>query len=85
MRGVGQPVVAGLYADDIVLLAESEGMLQRIVDEFNRVCKKRKLKVNVGKSKVLVFSRLLILQSHIEWGWRLYLDVRYGWGRKWRR
>ncbi len=35
----------------------SEGMLQRIVDEFNRVCKRRKLKVNAGKSKVMVFER----------------------------
>ncbi len=34
-----------MYADDTVLLAESEGMLQRIVDEFNRICKRRKLKV----------------------------------------
>ncbi len=50
-------MVAGLYTDDIVLLAESEGMLQRIVDEFDRVCKRRKLKVNAGKSKVMVFER----------------------------
>ncbi len=50
-------VVAGLYADDTVLLAESEGMLQRIVDKFERVCKRRKLKVNAGKSKVMVFER----------------------------
>ncbi len=71
-----------------LLLAETEGMLQRIVDEFDRVCKRRKLKVNAGKSKVIVFeqkSRLLILQSHIEWDQMLYLDVRYGWGRRWRR
>ncbi len=52
VRGVEQPFVAGLYVDDTVLLAESEGMLQRIVDEFDRVCKRRKLKVNAGKSKV---------------------------------
>ncbi len=39
-----------------MLLAESEGMLQRIVDEFNRLCKRRKLKVNAGKSKVMVFE-----------------------------
>ncbi len=32
-------------------------MLQRIVDEFDRVCKRRKLKVNAGKSKVMVFER----------------------------
>ncbi len=45
VRGVEQPLVAGLYADDTMLLAESEGMLQRIVDEFDRICKRRKLKV----------------------------------------
>ncbi len=57
VRGGEQPLVAGLYADDSVLLAESEGMLQRIVDEFERVCIRRKLKVNTGKSKVMVFER----------------------------
>ncbi len=40
-----------------MLLAESEGMLQRIVDEFDRVCKRRKLKVNAVKSEVMVFER----------------------------
>ncbi len=50
-------MVASYYADDTVLLAESEGMLQRIVDEFGRVCTRRKLKVNAGKSKVIVFER----------------------------
>ncbi len=57
VRGVEQPLVAGLYACYTVLLAETEGMLQRIVDEFDRVCKRRKLKVNAGKSKVMVFER----------------------------
>ncbi len=56
VRGVEQPLVVGLYADDTVLLAESEGMLQRIVDEFNRVRKRRKLKVNAGKSKAMFFE-----------------------------
>ncbi len=57
VRGVEQPLVVGLYADDTVLLAESKAMLQRIVDESERVCKRRKLKVNAGKSKVMVFER----------------------------
>ncbi len=52
-------MVAGLCADDTVLLAESEGILQRIVDEFDRVCKRRKLKVNAGKSKVMGFERAI--------------------------
>ncbi len=47
----------GLYADDTVLLAEAEGMLQRIVDEFDSVCTRIKLKGNAGKSKVTVFER----------------------------
>ncbi len=49
--------MVGLYADDTVLLAETEGILQRIVDEFDRVCTRRKLKVNASKSKVMVFER----------------------------
>ncbi len=40
-----------------MLLTESEGMLQRIVDEFDTVCKWRKLKMNAGKSKVMVSER----------------------------
>ncbi len=39
------------------MLAESEGMLQRIVDAFDRICKRRKLKVNAGKCKVMVFEK----------------------------
>ncbi len=57
VRGVEQPLVASFYADDTVLMAEIEGMLQRIIDEFDRVCERRKLKVNTGKSKVMVFER----------------------------
>ncbi len=39
-----------------MLLAESEGDLQRLVNEFYSVCKRRKLKVNAGTSKVIVFE-----------------------------
>ncbi len=42
---------------DTVLLAESKGNLQRVVNEFYSICKRRKLKVNAGKSKVMVFVR----------------------------
>ncbi len=50
-------VVTCLFVDDTVLLAESEGDFHRVVNEFYSVCKKRKLKVNTGKSKVMVFER----------------------------
>ena len=46
-----------MFADDTVLLGDDEKKLQRLVNEFGRVCKKRKLTVNVGKSKVMKVSK----------------------------
>ena len=34
-------------------MADSEEKLRRLMSEFDRVCKNRKLRVNVGKSKVM--------------------------------
>ena len=42
-----------LFADDTVVVADSEEKLCQLVTEFGRVCKRRKLRVNVGKSKVM--------------------------------
>ena len=42
-----------LFADDTALVAGSEDKLCRLVSEFGRVCERRKLRVNVGKSKVM--------------------------------
>ena len=41
-------LVASFFADNTVLLADSEKELQSVVDEFSRVCERRKLKVNVN-------------------------------------
>ena len=46
-----------LFADDTALVADSEEKLGRLVSEFGRVCERRKLRVNVGKSKVKRCSR----------------------------
>ena len=46
-----------LFADDTALVADSEEKLSRLVSEFGRVCERRKLRVNVGKSKVMRCSR----------------------------
>ena len=46
-----------LFADNTVLVADSEERLCRVVSEFGRVCERRKLRVNVGKSKVMRCSR----------------------------
>jgi len=41
------------FADDTALVAESAEQLQCLVREFGRVCERRKLRVNVDKSKVM--------------------------------
>ncbi len=46
-----------LFADGTVLIAENESDLQNLVSVFDSVCKRRKLKVNVSKSKVMVCER----------------------------
>ena len=42
-----------LFEDDTALVADSEETLCRLVNEFCRVCERRKLRVNVGNSKVM--------------------------------
>ena len=42
-----------LFEDDTALVADSEDKLCNLVSEFGRVCERRKLKVNVGQSKVM--------------------------------
>ena len=46
-----------LFTDDTALVADSEQKLCRLVSEFDRVCERRKLRANVGKSNVMRCSR----------------------------
>ena len=46
-----------LFADDTVLVANSKKKLERLVEKFGRVCRRRKLKVNLAKSKVMRSAR----------------------------
>ena len=46
-----------LYADDLVLCDESEEDLWSILGRFAEVCRRRRLKVNAGKTKVMVLNR----------------------------
>ncbi len=57
LNGVDWSVAACLFADDTVLLAESERNLQRVVVRFHSVCSRRKLRVDEGKTKVMVFEK----------------------------
>ena len=46
-----------LYADDTVILAESEKDMQAALNSLSVYCTNNKLKINVSKTKVIVFSR----------------------------
>ena len=49
--------VSQLFVDDTVLVADSKEKLERLVEEFGRVCRRRKLKAKVAKSKVMRSAR----------------------------
>ncbi len=88
--GMEQPMVAYLFADDTVLLVESESILQRVVDEFDTIYKRRKWKVNVGNSKIMVFERakdeVISFAKQYQVRIECIRSVKYGWGRRgWRK
>ena len=45
-----------VYADDLVLLSESKEGLQSRLDFLQMYCDSWKLKINVNKTKVIIFS-----------------------------
>ena len=46
-----------LYADDVVIFAETAEYLQMEIDKLHTYCNKWRLKVNASKSQVLVFKK----------------------------
>ena len=50
-------IVLLLYADDIVIFAQSAIELQSALDRLFDYCNTWKLKVNIPKTKIMVFKR----------------------------
>ena len=46
-----------MFADDTVLLGDSEEKLERLAQEFGNVCQRRKLLVNETKSKIMKMGK----------------------------
>ena len=46
-----------MYADDIVLLSNSAGGLQKMLNSLLQFCQRWNLKVNVAKTKVIIFNK----------------------------
>ena len=54
-----------LYADDIVFFSNTAEELQSSLDLLSDYCKRWKLKVNVSKTKVMVFRKGGILPRNL--------------------
>ena len=52
-----QSICSMLYADDLILLAESASDLQMQMDLLSAYAKKWDLKINITKTKVLSFNK----------------------------
>lgn len=46
-----------VYADDTVILSETEEAMQRSLNIFQLYCEKWKLEVNLNKTKVMIFRK----------------------------
>ncbi len=57
LNGMEWSAAACLFADNTVLLAESERELQRVTDQCYSVCSRRQLRMNAGKNRVMVLQR----------------------------
>jgi len=45
------------FADDFVVIAESEGDIQRAVEEMDKMLRTSEMKINSAKTKILVCAR----------------------------
>ena len=54
-----------LYADDIVVFANSAEELQQGLDLLSDYCKRWKLKINVSKTKVMVFRKGVMMSRNL--------------------
>ena len=46
-----------LYADDLILLSQTENALQKYLDRLNCYLKKWKMKINIKMTKIIVFNK----------------------------
>ena len=56
-----------LFADDLVLIAETAIKLQRLLNQLGNYCDKYKLTVNLEKTNIVVFRKGGRLRSYEKW------------------
>lgn len=63
-------IKALLYADDIVLMAPTATSLQLMINDLEKYCQQWNLKVNLTKSKIMVFRNGGKLGKNDKWYFR---------------
>ena len=69
-----------LYADDMALIADTIGRLQRMIDVLESYCCKWNMLVNLIKAKIMVFRRGDVLRKNEQWfydGEKIEVVYRY--------
>ena len=56
-----------LFADDLVMFAESKIELQRLLNKLHEYCSQWNLKVNIDKTNVIVFRNGGYLRKYEKW------------------
>ena len=56
-----------LFADDAVLVSETPEGLQRSLNSLHNYCKKWNLKVNIEKTKIVVFRKGGVISQNLHW------------------
>ena len=65
-----------MYADDMVLIAESPQNLQKMLDTLYDYCNEWKIEVNVQKTKIVVFRNGGKLRNPENWSYNgYYIDI----------
>lgn len=63
----GTVVKVLLYADDIVLLSDSPDILQNMIDSLYSYCQKWGLRINLDKSKIMIFRTSTRYSHRLVW------------------
>ena len=73
----GQDISCLIWADDILILSETEEGLQKKLDSLGAYCKVNKLKVNTDKTKIMTFTKSgKLLHRHFYYGKKKLENVR---------
>lgn len=63
----GKKLYSLMYADDMVMLAKSEGGMKLMLEELRKYLIEKGLELNVGKTKVVRFGKRM--RGRVEWSW----------------